>query len=340
MVLTQKFNATLNYLRSAIGRGRAPADIATPRERPSEPSSLIRRVVVGGVLGLVGVVAAYVVIGELSGTVNNSDLTSPAPKGGSAFVATMAGTIERELNNGWCPSGSILSPGHIRYDVCGFQEGEQLVMIRMTMQAANHLTREGSASSADPDMTAALNAMNRGNKWSPIFANSTVDQYRKAVTYLNSYNHRLSQGGAVAAEPRIDTLSGVIVDLSSLIGDESTQLRKAAADDALFSIHARTALFHGFGVLAASCLDLRAIEQDFATVIKLQSAADIFHQAVVSTCATIGIDPLLVVNGSDFGLMPSHLRLLAGYTSSALNDLAYVQNSIAAGAAPHAPSTR
>jgi len=330
----------MSFLRTTLGRRRASSGDAAPDLYPSRPSRLIGRLAVGGVLGVVVLVAVYFVIGELSGSVNNTDLAVTVPSGGSSLIATMAGTIERELDNGWCPSGSVLSPGHIRYDVCGFQEGEQLVMIRMAMQAANHLTREGSASSADPDMTAALNALNRGNKWSPIYANSTVDQYRKAVSYLNSYNHRLSQGSAPAIEPRIDTLSGVVVDLSSLIGDEATQLRKAASDDGLVSIGARTALFHGFGVLAASCLDLRAIEKDFASVIKLQSATDIFHQAVMSTCATIGYRPFLVFNGRDFGLMPSDLRLLAGYTSNALNDLAYVQNSIAAGAVPHPPAAR
>lgn len=324
----------MNYLRRALGRARTGAAAAS-QDLPHQPPRHLRRLAVRGILGVIVLVAVYFVVGEFSGTVNNADLAVTTPSGGSHLIATMSGIIERELDNGWCPSSSILSPGHVRYDVCGFQEGEQLVQIRMTMQAANHLSRQGSASSADPDMTAALNAMNRGNKWSPLYANSTVDQYRKAVTFLNSYNHRLSQGSVPAIEPRIDTLSGVIVDLSSLIGDESTQLRKAADDDAVFSGHARTTLFHGLGVLAASCLDLRAIEQDFASVLKLQSAMDIFHQAVVSTCATLGVDPLLVVNGSDFGVLPSHLRLLAGYTANALNDLAYVQNSIAAGATPH-----
>jgi len=339
MVLTQRLGDAFNYLKRALSR-RGTADAPLPLDLPAKPSRHAWRIGGIGSVTIAVLVAAYLVFGEVSGSVNNTELTPSVPAGGSHLIAAMSGTIERELDNGWCPTSSVLSPGHIRYDVCGFQEGEQLVMIRMAMQAANHLTREGSASSADPDMTAALNAMNRGNKWSPLMANSTVDQYHKAVSFLNSYNHRLSQGSVPAIEPRIDTLSGVIVDIASLIGDESIQLRKAADDDALFSIRARTTLFHGLGVLASSCLDLRAIELDFATVIKLQSATDIFHQAVASTCATIGIDPLLVVNGSDFGMMPSHLRLLAGYTSAALNDLAYVQNSIAAGATPHAPGAR
>ncbi len=329
----------MNLLRRALGGTRSD-EASVPRDPPDRPRRHIGRLAVRGILGAVVLVAVYVAVGELSGTVNNADLAETVPNGGSHLIAAMSGIIERELDNGWCPTGSTLSPGHVRYDVCGFQEGEQLVQIRMTMQAANHLSRQGSASSADPDMTAALNAMNRGNKWSPLYANSTVDQYRKAVMFLNSYNQHLSQGGVPAIEPRIDTLSGVVVDLASLIGDESIQLRKAADDDALFSTHARTTLFHGLGVLAASCLDLKAIELDFATVIKLQSATEIFHQAVVSTCAAIGVDPLLVINGSDFSVVPSHLRLLAGYTSSALNDLAYVQNSIAAGATPHAPGAR
>jgi hypothetical protein len=339
MVLTQRFGATMNYLKRALGRERT-ADATAPIDVPARPRRHAVRLAVGGIAGIVVLVAAYLAIGELSGTVNNDDLPVTVPAGGNHLIATMAASIDRELRDGWCPTGSIISPGHIRYDVCGFQEGMQLVQIRMVMQTANHLTREGAASSADPDMTAALNAMNRGNKWSPIFANSTVDQYGKAVSFLTAYNQRLAQGAVPAIEPRIDTLSGVIVDLSSLIGDESTQLRKAATDDALFSISARTSLFHGLGVLAASCVDLRAIELDFATVIKLQSATDIFHQAVTSTCATIGTDPFLVINGSDFSLMPSHLRLLAGYTSSALNDLAYVQNSIAAGSVPHGTNGR
>jgi hypothetical protein len=340
MSLVPRFAAAKNFFSSRLGGSQAPAGEAIPSPHPAKSSRRILRLSIGGIIGVVVLAIAYLVVGEISGTVNNTDLTVTVPNGGNSLIATMAGSIERELDNGWCPTASILSPSHVRYDICGFQEGEQLVMIRMAMQAANHLTRQGSASSADPDMTAALNAMNRGNKWSPIYANSTVDQYRQAVSFFKSYNQRLSQGGVPAVEPRIDTLSGVIADMSSLIGDESTQLRKEASEDALFSMRARTALFHGFGVLAAVCQDLKAIETDFATVIKLQSATEIYHQAVLSTCATMGVRPFLVVNGEDFGLLSSDLRLLAGYTSSALNDLAYVQNSIAAGAVPHGTSGR
>jgi hypothetical protein len=106
MGMARELNGAINSLKTALGRWWASTHIATPSIRFADSSGVVRRLTVGTGLGVILIAIVYVVIGELSGTVNNTDLSVTAPKGGSSLVATLAGTVERELANGWCPSGA------------------------------------------------------------------------------------------------------------------------------------------------------------------------------------------------------------------------------------------
>ena len=132
--------------------------------------------------------------------------------------------------------------------------------------------------------------------------------------------------------PRIDNLSSLISDLTSVLGGESQQLSEKAAKAGLYSMQGRAAYFHTLGTLAASCWILQAAKVDFDDVLKLQSAESIYEQALDKTCEKLDKDPSIVINGDDL----SHLLTLSGSAASAVNNLVSLQNAIAAASrAPH-----
>ncbi len=267
----------------------------------------------------------YIGVGEFLGTVNNTPLAAVPPEGGNYIVATTARMIEREIRSGFCPS-AVLWPGHIRYDICGFQEGEQQILQRIVIQLSDHLTREGEASDRNPDLGAVLADVNRPNTWSLLFsANNTASLLGKAVTSLDHYNQQLKDNKA-AFYPRIDNLSLLIGDVTNVLGSEARQLQDKAASTGLYSMQARKAYFHTLGTMAASCWVLQAAEKDFDQVLKLQSAESIFDQATQSVCAKLGKDPAIVLNGDDL----SHLLTISGAAAAAVNNLSSLQTALAA----------
>jgi hypothetical protein len=270
----------------------------------------------------------YVVSGQFVGSVNNEALAeSAAPAGTSRVIDAAARMVERDLNSGFCPSAYIW-PGHIRYDICGFQEGEQQVWQRLAIQLSDHLTREGAASDRDPDLNVVLASLNRPNTWSLLFSsNNTASLLKAAVGHLDAYNTKLKDGKA-GYFPRIDNLSSLVGDLTSVLGGESKQLTEKAANTGFYSMQGRYAYFHALGTLAASCVVLQAAWVDFDTVLKMQSADTIYAQAMQKTCEKLDKNPGIVINANDL----SHLLSLSGSAAGAVNDLAALQNAIAAAA--------
>lgn len=271
----------------------------------------------------------YVVGGQFMGQVNNTPLVvTPAPHG-SVVVETTARMIDRELQSGFCPS-AVIWPGHIRYDVCGFQEGEQQILQRLAIQLSDHLSREGAASDRDPDLNAVLANINRPNTWSLLFSsNNTGSLLASSVKKLDDYNAKLKDGKA-GYFPRIDNLSSLIGDVTSVLGSESKQLSEKAAASGLYSMQARSAYFHTLGTMAATCWVMQAARVDFDSVLKMQSAETIYDQAMGKVCEKLGKNPSVVINAEDL----SHLLTLSGSASAAVNDLNSLQTAMAAAARP------
>lgn len=269
----------------------------------------------------------YVVYGQYAGRVNNTALSIETEAKSSHVVQVLARMIERELSTGFCPSAYIW-PGHIRYDICGFQEGEQQIWQRVAMQLSDHLSREGANSDRDPDLNIALANINRPNTWSLLFSsNNTASLLGKAVQGLDQFNARLKQQKA-GYYPRIDNLSSLIADITNILGSESQQLAEKASSTGLYSMEGRRAYFHTLGTMAAACFVLQAVRLDFDDVLKLQSAETIFDQAMRGTCEKLDKNPTYVINGDDL----SHLLTLSGAGAAAVNNLASFQNAVAAAA--------
>jgi hypothetical protein len=271
----------------------------------------------------------YCIAGQFMGEVNNTPLTVETPAGGSHIVDALARMMDREVSSGFCPS-AYLWPGHIRYDVCGFQEGEQQIWQRVAMQLSDHLSREGPNSERDPDLNIVLANINRPNTWSLIFSsNNTASLYKVSVQKLDDFNGKLEDKKA-GFFPRIDNLSSLISDITSVLGSESQLLTEKASQTGLYSMRARRAYFHTLGTMAASCWTLQAARADFDDVLKMQSAESIYDQAVQSTCDKLNKDPAIIINGDDL----SHLLTLSGSAAAAVNNLAALQTAVAAAAHP------
>lgn len=268
----------------------------------------------------------YIVSGQFMGRVNNQALPqSTATSTASRISDALARMVERDVESGFCPS-SYIWPGHIRYDVCGFQEGEQQIWQRVAMQLTDHLTREGAASDRDPDVNAVLASINRPNTWSLLFAsNNTASLLKASVHHLDSYNAKVKDGKA-GYFPRIDNLSSLVGDLTSVLGSESKQLTERASSTGFYSMQGRYAYFHTLGTLAASCVVLQAARVDFDSVLKAQSAETIYEQAMQKTCEKLNKNPSVVINADDL----SHLLSLSGSAAGAVNDLTSLQTAIAA----------
>lgn len=280
------------------------------------------------VLAVIAVPLAYIGFGQVSGAVNNLPLTLET-QGASRVAEALARNIDREVKSGFCPS-AVIWPGHTRYDICGFQEGEQQIWQRVVMQLADHLTREGPASDRDADLNPVLASINRPNTWSLLFpSNNTASLLAASVKHLDAYNARL-QDHRAGYFPRIDNMASLVSDITSVLGGESHQLSEKAAVTGLYSLSARYAYFHGLGVMAASCFALQAARADFETVLKMQSAETIYDQAMAKTCEKLGKNPSVVVNADDL----SHLLTLSGAMAGAVNDLNALQTALAAGPRP------
>lgn len=267
---------------------------------------------------------AYALLGQYAGRVNNAPLPTAASAGGSRIVYALSRMIEREVSSGFCAS-AYFWPGHIRYDVCGFQEGEQQIWQRVAMQLSDHLAREGANSPRDLDLNIVLANINRPNTWSFLFAsNNTSSLLKSTVEHLDQFNDKLKQK-KVGYYPRIDNLSSLISDITNMLGSESQQLSAKASTTGLYSMDGRHAYFHTLGTMAASCWMLQSAKVDFADVLKLQSAEAIYDQAIQGTCAKLGKDPAIVINGDEL----SHLLTLSGSAAAAVNNLAALQVALA-----------
>ena len=198
------------------------------------------------------------------------------------------------------------------------------------MQLSDHLSREGANSDRDPDLNVVLTNINRPNTWSLLFAsNNTASLLGNAAQRLDQYNERLKQNKA-GYYPRIDNMSSLIADITNVLGSESQQLTETATNTGIYSMQGRRAYFHTLGTMAAACLVMQAARHDFDGVLKLQSAETIYDQAVRGVCEKMDKNPTYVINGDDL----SHLLTLSGSAASAVNNLAALQNAVAAASRP------
>lgn len=272
------------------------------------------------VLGvLVLLILLYYVIGGfwVNRIDDNPDFAPPHPvAGGSHSVDMAVALVERELKHGWTPNDPFFMPGYFLDNMPNYQTGMMAAISRFGTTLAEQLARSRGTSSVDPDVDKASGLLRYpGNVWlwdpgtSLAPTASSESQYRAAVRALESYNKRVAEGTAefdVRADNLINTLERIINDLGSMsaVIDEHLQEHTSfpistSVDDIFYQTKGR---------LYAYYMLLKALGQDFHSVLEEKNLTTVWNQMLESAKAAAEQQPLIILNGgvnSDF--VPSHL---------------------------------
>lgn len=261
--------------------------------------------------------------------------TVTAVEGGSRAVATAAALVEREAAR-WTPNDPFWSPGAALDNMPNYQLGLVYAVSRFTAEMGDQLGRMRGSSAIDPDLDRATGLLRYdGRIWywgsgSFVPTQPAEAQYRKAVAALISYNQRVAAGTAVF-DRRADNLIGLLDRIAADLGSSSAALddRSAASDAGWFDFRADDLFYNIKGRLYGYYLLLRDIGVDFETVIAEKQATNIWDRMLASLRAAAALDPLIVANGAEDGLlMPSHLASQGFYLLRARTQLRETVDSL------------
>ncbi|HZA65588.1 MAG TPA: DUF2333 family protein [Geminicoccaceae bacterium] len=290
-------------------------------------------------LVLIGLLALYYLGGMLWLHEIDDDpdfaLQSSAPDGGSQAVAVAADLIDREINtHRWVANDPLFLPGSLLDNMPEYQQGIVTAISRVSLELADQIARTRGSSQVDPDLDRASGLLRYPGtiwifdfrtSWAPTA--SSEQQYRQAMVALRSYNERLTQGQAVF-ETRADNLLATLDRIAADIGSSSASIDRHLAESGFWPDFAADNLFYANkGRLYAYFLLLRAMQVDFADVIRERQLAGAWTQTVESFRAAAILQPWVVVNGAPDGqLLPNHLAAQGFFLLRARTQLREVSN--------------
>ena len=235
-------------------------------------------------------------------------MQSSAPEGGSQAVAVAADLIDREINtHRWVANDPFFMPGSLLDNTPAFQQGIIAAISRFALELADQIARTRGSSQVDPDLDRAAGLLRYPGtiwifdfrtSWAPTA--SSEQQYRRAMDALRSYNQRLSQGQAVF-EARADNLLGTLDRFAADIGSQSAAIERELEDRPPFwpDWTADDLFYSSKGRLYAYYLLLRALEADFANVIRERELVGAWTQMLESFRDAATLQPAVIVNGTD-----------------------------------------
>lgn len=271
-------------------------------------------------LALLLVIVLYYPVGMLmTNEINDDPNFAPAavPEKGSRTVAMAAALIDREVNGtGWPANDPWFFPGSMLDNMPNFQNGEILALQKFTIELRDHIGRGRGTSSADPDLQDAASSLSNksdiwifdlSRSWAPLTPSETY--FRGAMKSLQAYNTRVA-AGKVEFEPRADSLISALDRIGADLGDASAEIDTQidqnsgawidwSADDKFYLIK---------GKIYTYALLLRALGEDFSTIIQEKGATNAWNRMVSSLMEGAELRPLVVINGRPDALMqPNHL---------------------------------
>lgn len=294
------------------------------------------------ILGLVILVLAlYYPVGMiLTHRINDDvDFQIPAPfdvQGGSRAVSMAAALIDREVTKTeWVANKPFIFPAAALDNMPNFQMGLIYALSRFGIEMTDVLGRTRGSSQVDPDLDKASGLLKYDGTiwvWEPSTSlmptASAERQYVAAEKALVRYNTRLAEGKAVydrRADNLIEFLARVEADLGSASAalDDRTMTSSAGwfdlmADDIFYATKGR---LYGYYML------LREIGVDFQQVLTEKNVDNVWTQMLGSMRTAAAMDPLIVANGANDGLVvPSHLAAQGFYLLRARTRLKEVEN--------------
>jgi hypothetical protein len=288
---------------------------------------------------LVGLLVVYYVGGMLLLHEIDDDpefgLQSSAPEGGSQAVAVAADLIDREINtHRWVANDPFFMPGSLLDNTPEYQQGIVTAVSRFALELADQIARTRGSSQVDPDLDRAAGLLRYPGtiwifdfrtSWAPTA--SSEQQYRQAMAALRSYNQRLSRGQAVF-EARADNLLGTLDRFAADLGSQSAAIERSLAASGFGPDFTADNLFYANkGRLYAYFLLMRAMEADFANVIRERQLSGAWDQTLDSFRYAAILQPWVVVNGAPDGqLMPNHLAAQGFFLLRARTQLREISN--------------
>jgi hypothetical protein len=290
-------------------------------------------------LVLIGLIALYYALGMLWLHTIDDDpdfaLESSAPEGGSQAVAVAADLIDREINtHRWVANDPFFLPGSMLDNMPEYQQGIVAAISRFSLELTDQIARTRGSSQADPDLERAAGLLRYpGTIWIWDFRTSwaptatSEQQYRQAMAALRNYNQRLGQGQAVF-DARADNLLGTLDRITADLGSSSAATdQKVQAATFWPDFTADNLFYANKGRLYAYFLLLRALQVDFANVIRERQMDGAWTQMLESFRAAAALQPWVVMNGAPDGqLMPNHLTAQGFFLLRARTQLREISN--------------
>ncbi len=267
--------------------------------------------------------------------------------GRSAIVAVAADLVDFNINrNRWLSSSPVYKAGLFGIpwsytpffdNKAAFQRGVMQAVNITTIELADTLGRVRGTSRRDADLNAARAAVQVDPyRWvfNPFDARlpfgpttpATAD-YKRAIKLLRRFNDRLEKCEAVF-DARADNLLQFLDRVAKDIGSTTARLkdRAEASDAAWFDFRADDTFWYTLGQLYGYYGILNAARADFSGVVSARNVDDIWNNMHDHLKTAIGLDPWIVSNGSEDGLLfPSHLTAIGFYALRARANLVEIR---------------
>lgn len=261
----------------------------------------------------------YPVGALLSHQINDDPSFAPPaiPPEASQTVAMASALLDREVNGTTWPANSPwFFPGAILDNMPNFQSGEIQALQRVVTEFRDQIGRARGTSSADRALMDAAAYLNNQpdiwyidlrRSWAPMKPSESY--YNDAIKSLNDFNGRLTRGDAVferRADNLLSTLDRIGKDLGAASNDIDKEIDQQSG--AWFDLNADDIFYRNKGELYAYGLLLRALGQDFKSVLTEKGSLNLWQRMVDSMLEGAKLQPWIVINGETSSLVqPNHL---------------------------------
>lgn len=273
--------------------------------------------------------------------VNRSGATTPVR--GVTTTAALMEVIDRLLDKrGGYLSNDLLPPGLLMDNVPNWEWGALVQARDLAIALRNDLSRSQTQSTEDPNLIKADNKL-RIDSESWMFP-AAEHEYAESVTALGAYIQRISAPEDQQAQfyARADNLRNWLAVVEKRLGDLSQRLsasvgqvrfntdlagdtgaeRSSQAPDVMVVqtpwLQIDDIFYEARGASWALLHFLRAVEQDFASVLDKRNALVSLRQIIRELESTQDmIWSPVVLNGEGFGFVANHSLVMASYISRA-----------------------